>query len=65
MGGGVECIFSAFWCLVCRSPLEKKLSLYLLVHVLMDLKHLPEGNGSKRWWPGCVESLVIVLVLLR
>ena len=36
-----------------------------VVHVLVDLKHLPEGNSSKRWWPGCVESLVIVLVLPR
>ena len=34
----------------------KKLSLYLLVRVLMDLKCPPEGNSSKRWWPGCVET---------
>ena len=35
--------------------LEKK-CLYLLVRVLMDLKHLPKGNSSKRWLPGCVEQ---------
>ncbi len=43
----------------------KKLSLSLEVRVLIDLKHLPEGNRSSIWWAGWEESDLMDPALLR
>lgn len=41
----------------------KKLFRNLEVRVSKDLLRLPDGNSSNRWCAGCVESLVMCVVL--